>query len=203
MKPLRSIFWLLLKLVPLALVVALAFVYTPEDLDDIDGRTAGDQEQRVVAPVPPTDLLQQVKEAVVSGQNFECSEEALNHYLRSVLEAREANGLDIFAEFRGLWIRLNEGSFELVFERQVLGLPSTVSAELRILRVEDRYMIEAVGGKFGRLSVPKGFLTLIKGGIENVGSVFEAEKKVLSRSGALTISDGWLRLEPHLRVDSQ
>jgi hypothetical protein len=186
---------LLLKLVPLGLVVALMFIYTPENLEDIAGRESGG--------LAPVDLLQRVKDAVVSGQDFECSEEALNQYVQSVLEAHEAEGFDIFAEFRGLWIRLNEGSFDLVFERQVLGLPSTVSAELRISRVGDRYMIEAVGGKFGRLRVSRGCMSLIKGGIENVGSVFEAEKGVLSRAGGLTISDGWLRLEPHLRADSQ
>jgi len=174
---------------PIVLVAALAMIYMPESLDDIAGRDTGRE--------APVDLLEQVRSAVASGRGFECDEGALNQYIQTVLQGSEREGIDIFAEFRGLWIRLREGGFDLVYEREVLGFPSTVSAQLRIVREEGGYRIEVHGGRFGRLPVPPALLRLIAAGIVNAGRVFEPEKEVLSQCSGITISGGRLRLVPH------
>lgn len=195
MKLLRFFLRAISIVLPIALVAVLVRVYTPESLDDIAGRDTG-----LEAPV---DLLEQVRSAVASGRVFECGEGAINQHVQTVLEGRESEGIDILAEFRGLWIRLREGGFDVVFEREVLGFRSTVSAQLRIVRDEAGYRIEARGGKFGRLSVPPGFLRLIGEGLANAGRVFEPEKEVLSLSSGLTITAGRLRLDPHQGAGSR
>ncbi len=179
---------LLFVVVPLALAGALVLVYTPEPLDDIGGR-GGEK------PVSPR-LLERAGAAFDVGRSFECSEAELNRHIRSEVAAREADGFEVFAEFRGLWVRLGEGRLELVFEREVLGLDSTVSAEIQIVREGDSFRIDAPGGRFGRLPVPGGCLKLISGGLENIGAVLGPEKQMLSRTNRITISDGRLRLDP-------
>ena len=193
MKALRFLYSIVAFVFPIALAGALVLVFMPEPLDDIDGRESALEE------AVPVDLLEQIRAAVVRGQTFECTEAALNHYIRSVLDAREGDGFEMFAEFRGVWVRLNDGNFDIIFEREVLGLPSTVSAKIAIVPTETSFSIAAKGGRFGRLPVASGFLNLIRDGLEGVGRVFEPEKKVLSRAAGITIGDGWLRLEPRPR----
>ena len=176
--------------VPIALLFALFRIFSPESLDDIDGREFG------TAPPVPVDLLAEVKASVAKGETFQCSEAALNHYMRGVLSAREGDGFEMFADFKGVWIRLNEGGFDVVFERQLLGHDFTTSAEMQIESTDAGFRIGAKGGKLGSLPVTSGMLNLIRKGMTNLGKVFESEKSVLSHAGELTLTDGWLRLEP-------
>lgn len=190
MKALRTLLSVVAFVVPLGLLLALFKIFTPEPLDDIDGRALG------ATPPVPVDLLAQVNASVARGEVFRCSEAALNHYVRGVLTAREGDGFEMFADFKGVWIRLNDGSFDVVFEREVLGHKFTTSAEMLIEPTDGGFRIGAKGGKLGSLPVTSGMLNLIRKGLTNLGQVFETEKAVLSHAGGLTLENGWLRLEP-------
>jgi hypothetical protein len=140
--------------------------------------------------------LARAQAAIVAGRVFECSQEELNAHLERVLLAREADGFEIFAEFERVWIRLLEGGFELVFERDVLGVHSTIAARIRVRKTEGGHELKVVGGRFGRLPAPPGAMHLVKGGLANLAEALAPEKGVLSEVGEVTIAPGRLRLVP-------
>jgi len=141
------------------------------------------------------DLLAEAESALEGGRSFEIDEVELNAHIGRVLQAREGDGFEIFAEFEGLWVRLLEGAFELVIERDVLGVESTVAVRVDVIPAEGGHGFRVTGGRFGRLPVPAGAMYLVRGGLRNIAAVFEPEKGVLSQVGAVTISPGRLRLE--------
>ncbi len=194
MKSRRLLLYFLNLLFVMVLAAGTVLIFLPQSLADID-RTGGG---RILA----SDLLEQTNRAILGGRSFKCSEKALNDHLRLVVNAREARGFEIFSEFKRLLVRLNDDSLEIVFERDVLGFTTTVSAELTIKMFTEgsgkMTEVKVIGGKFGSLPVSKNFVGLIRKELENVAKVLAPEKEVLSCLGGIIVRDGWLILKPHI-----
>ena len=187
MKILKAILALVGVLLPFALVVMLVLIFQSEDLEAVKAgvvHASGDRE-----------LLAEANAAIGQGRAFECGEAALNAHIGKVLAAREDDRFEMFVEFEGLWVRLLDGGFEVIFERDVLGVDSTVAARIEVVPTEEGHDLKVSGGRFGRLPVPAGALYLIRGGLKNIAAVFEPEKGVLSKAGSATFTPGRMRLE--------
>lgn len=194
MKSRRLLLYFLNLLFVMLLAAGTVLIFLPQSLADID-RTGGGR-------ILTSDLLEQTNRAILGGRSFKCSEKALNDHLRLVVNAREARGFEIFSEFKSLLVRLNDDSLEIVFERDVFGFTTTVSAELTIkMFIEGSVKmteVKVIGGKFGSLPVSKNFVGLIRKELENVAKVLAPEKEVLSCLGGIIVRDGWLILKPHI-----
>ena len=192
MRTKRRILFILNLLLVVAMAGGTVLIFIPQSLADID--RAGEGETVTGG------LLSEVNRAILSGSSFKCSEKELNDHLRLIINAREADGFDIVSEFKGVLVRLNENSIEIIFERNVLGFTSTVSAEFTIEVFTEgstrTRALKAIGGKFGSLPVTKGFAGLLRKALLNVGNVLAPEKEVLSRLEGITVRDGWLILQP-------
>ena len=189
----RLLLYLLNLVCAIGMAAGTVLIFMPQSLADIEITDEGE--------ILSGDLLEEVHGAIRSGIPFKCSEKALNDHLSQVIVVREASGFEIFSEFKRLLVRLNNDSFELIFERDVLGFTTTVSAELtiKVLTEESGKMTEVkvIGGRFGCLQVPKNLVGLIRKELENVGKVLAPEKGVLSCVGGINVRDGWLILKPH------
>jgi hypothetical protein len=163
-------------------------ILTPESVEDINGREFNNK--------VPKDLLDQIVAAIDSGNSFECSEEALNQYLGSIINVRESEKIGKFIEFDGLFVRLLEGEFDLVFIRKIFGKIVTSSVSFTMNSTSTGIEIKVKTGRYGMLQVPSGFMNLMRSGIMNVGKVLGVEKKVLSRPLLVKLKDGWIRLDP-------
>ena len=194
MRVARLLLFMLNLIFVIALAVSTVLIFMPQSLADIDRTDEGG----IVAG----DLLEEVNRAILSGRSFKCSEQELNDHLRLVIDAREASGFDIFSEFKNLLVKLNENSIEIIFERNVLGITSTVSAQLTIKvfteGAEKITEVRVIGGRFGSLPVTRNFVGLIRKAVLNVGNALVPEKEVLSHLGGITVRDGWLILKPHV-----
>ncbi len=178
----------------MALAVSTVLIFMPQSLEDIDRSAEGGSVSG--------NLLEEANQAILSGRSFKCSEKELNDHLRRVIDAREASGFEIFAEFKNLLVKLNENSIEIIFERKVLGIVSTVSAQLSLKVFTEGTSrmteVKVIGGRFGSFPVTRNFVGLIRKALMNVGNVLVPEKEVLSHLGGITVRDGWLILKPHV-----
>jgi len=165
---------------------------SPEALEDIKGRKLHNK--------APKDLLDQVVAAIDSGNSFECSEEALNQYLGSIINAKESEKIGQFIEFKGLFVRLLEDELDLVFVREIFGKIVTSSVRFAMSSTDSGIEIKVKAGRYGMLQVPGGFMNLMRSSIMRVGNVLEAEKKILSRPLSVKLRDGWIRLDPRSRL---
>ncbi len=167
-------------------------IFSPERFEDIEGRLFNNK--------VPKDFLDQVVAAIDSGNSFECSEEALNQYISSIINVRESEGTEKFSKFNGLFVRLLEGEFDLVFVRDIFGKTFTSSVRFVMGSTDSGIEIRVKSGRYGMLQVPSGFMNLMRSGIMSVGNVLGVEKKILSRPLLVKLKDGWIQLDPRSRV---
>ena len=180
----------------LSLILGIVWIHililSPEALEDIEGQKFNNK--------VPKDLLDQVVATIDSGNSFECSEEALNQYLGSIISVKESERIGQFIEFKGLFVRLLEGEFDLIFVREAFGKTVTSSVRFTMRPKDSGIEIKVKAGKYGKLQVPSGFMNLMRSGIMRVGNVLGIEKKILSRPLSVKLRDGWIRLDPRLRL---
>ena len=180
----------------LSLIFGIVWIHililSPESVEDIEGREFNDK--------VPKDLLDQVVAAIDSGNSFEFSEEALNQYIGSIINVRESEEIQKLSEFKGLFVRLLEGGFDLVFVRNIFGKTFTSSVRFVMDSTDSGIEIRVKSGRYGMLQVPSGFMNLMRSGIMGVGNVLGVEKKILSRPLLVKLKDGWIRLDPRSRV---
>ena len=180
----------------LSLIFGIVWIHililSPESVEDIEGREFNDK--------VPKDLLDQVVAAIDSGNSFEFSEEALNQYIGSIINVRELEEIQKLSEFKGLFVRLLEGGFDLVFVRNIFGKTFTSSVRFVMDSTDSGIEIRVKSGRYGMLQVPSGFMNLMRSGIMGVGNVLGVEKKILSRPLLVKLKDGWIRLDPRSRV---
>ena len=101
-------------------------------------------------------------------------------------------------KINGLGIRLKEGEVEVVMERSFLGLKSTLSMYFQVLvETQDVSSSKEVllhggpivkffpalkrGGRFGLLTVPQGYLYLVKPAFFQLGEVYDEELEMAFR----------------------
>ena len=180
----------------LSLIFGIVWIHililSPESVEDIEGREFNDK--------VPKDLLDQVVAAIDSGNSFEFSEEALNQYIGSIINVRESEEIQKLSEFKGLFVRLLEDGFDLVFVRNIFGKTFTSSVRFVMGSTDSGIEIRVKSGRYGMLQVPSGFMNLMRSGIMGVGNVLGVEKKILSRPLLVKLKDGWIRLDPRSRV---
>ncbi|MBT7981782.1 MAG: hypothetical protein HN584_04375 [Akkermansiaceae bacterium] len=180
----------------LSLIFGIVWIHvlilSPEQFEDIKGRKFNDK--------VPKDLLDQVVAAIDSGNSFECSEEALNQYMGSIINVIESEEIKKFSKFNGLFVRLLEGEFDLVFVREVFGKTFTSSVRFVMGSTDSGIEIRVKSGRYGMLQVPSGFMNLMRSSIMGVGNVLGVEKKILSRPLLVKLKDGWIQLDPRSRL---
>jgi len=200
-------FWRLVRGVLLlglmaGLGVFVWLIFSAQDLSD-------------VARGPAADLTGELAKARRAGGEVSISEAELNGFIGATLNGRQAGLLEGAVELRRVVVRLEDGFAEIVIEREIFGLPQTISMYLRIVQDEGsiRVSLEAgelvegwgvpVGGRFGQLRIPQGFLRLVLGSYAQLTSVYAPELRLLGLESAgtgsgplaqIVISEGRLRV---------
>ncbi|MBD29151.1 MAG: hypothetical protein CMO38_07880 [Verrucomicrobiaceae bacterium] len=189
LKPFVKVFISNLFCLIVILVIAWVhlLIFSAEDLSDVD---LGDNANR-----SPNDILLRVKEALDNGSDFECSEAALNQYLNSVIVGKEKEPFSELVKFNSLAVRLEDGAFDLIIIRKLNELPLTFSAKFNVVSTMRGIEITVRSGKFGRLNVPGGFVSLLYPGIVGISDLFDSEKEMLSRPISITLKENWLQLK--------
>jgi len=188
--------------------VAMYFISLPQDLSDLtdDLPPAG--------ALPGRDLTVVLKNAAERGFPVTLTEEELNAWLARTLEARQGGLLEEYVTVEGVRLRLEKDHAEVIIERRIFGHPNTVSMFLRIEQTETAKSVtkqlyfdggqfhESLpfpprGGRFGQLTVPQGFLILVRSSFEELAALY-AEELQLGPEGMarVTINEGSITLDP-------
>lgn len=197
-----------------ALGVALWFVAQPQDLSDLEGTGAA-------AAGEARDLKEVLSRSLSGGHEVTLSEADINRYLAATLKAEQGG---LFAKEVGIedvFLRLEDGRAEIIIVRSFREHRFTLSMFLRIEQVENpNGSVETqvlrngglfhedvpnppVGGRFGRLSVPEGFLHLVLPSFEALAKVYRSgnpedprEIDLIEEMSRIRIEDGNLILNP-------
>jgi hypothetical protein len=187
---------------------AIYFVSQPQDLSDLGGREAGPKtgqarEMKVV-----------LKNSIERGYPVTLSEEEINDWLGSTLSVQQGGLLASRVSFERVWVRLEDGTAEVIMERKIMGRPFTVSMFLQIEQIEGPNGVSTEvklhggpfhpdfpnpprGGRFGRLVVPQGFLLLVVPAYRNLTKNFPEEINLgFEEMSRIRIEKGRLVLDP-------
>ena len=180
----------------------------PQDIWNIEGYGEGAQSQQA------RDLTAVLRESVERGHEITISEEELNRWIGSTLKIKQKGLLGFAVKINGLGIRLSEGEAEIVMERSFLGIKSTLSMYMQV-EVEADHMSSSKevllhggpitesfpalkrGGRFGRLTVPQGYLYLVKPAFFQLGDIYKEELEMAFRKmHNIQLQDGKVVLTP-------
>lgn len=201
----------------------VAFIFMPQDVSDIAGTAPADAGMEV------RDLRQVMKNALDGGYELTLREDEINRYISRHLKGMQGGALGAQASIRDVMVRLEEGRAEVVVVRDLMGRPFTLSMYLRVEQFEQpdgristqifrnggpyRPEVPAplVGGRFGRVPVPEGFLLFVLPEFEKIAKVFRSpggdmpaamrpkpEKEIdfIEEMARIRIEDGKLVLNP-------
>lgn len=204
----------LLGLFVLAVIVGLgAAIYhiaLPQDLSDIGGYAP-----TATKPASPPRNMRAVLEKSIEGDySVTLSETELNHWLARELELNQGGELGEWVKLKRVCVRLREGVAEVIIEREVAGYPLTTSMFLQVEQTEtakgimtqihlhgggfhEMVPMPARGGRFGRLTVPQGFLIMVMPDFQKLAGIFETEIDLgFQRMTRIRIEDKRITLDP-------
>ena len=192
---------LLLLVVAVGVGAAVVTIVKPQDLSDLEGRGPGAVAEK------SRDLPQVMKNALEGGYALTLSEKEINLYLRDTLKAEQGGFLADQVAIRDVAVRLEADRAEVIIEREIAGQVLTLSMYLRVEQTEmpdGRVTTEifrngglyheslprpAVGGRFGQLPVPEGFLHLVLPSFTELASVYRSESGMASAKALDFIDD--------------
>lgn len=204
----------LVGLLALALLVglgaALYHIYLPQDLSDIGGV----EPSQTTPASPPRDLRAVLEKSIEGDYSVQISETELNQWLSRELKLNQAGELSQWVSLKRVCVRLREGVAEVIIERDVAGYPLTTSMFLQVEQAEsasgistqihlhgggfyEMVPIPARGGRFGRLTVPQGFLIMVMPDFRKIADLFGTEIDLgFQRMARIKIEDKRLVLDP-------
>lgn len=189
-------------------IAAGYFVFWAQDLKEISGYRAGEEE-------PARDLAVVMKKSLEHGHSLALTESEINRWLSRTLSAKQGGLAAQWVSLDGVWVRLMNGYAEIILERTLFGQSFTVSLFVSVETTEQGGRIhkqvhlhsgpyhESVprpvrGGRFGRLIVPQGFLLFVMPSFRALAAEFENEIKLgIEEMSSVKFEERRLILHPH------
>lgn len=205
----RLTVWLLLA-AAVGLGFALYYVSQPQDLSDIQGYRP---ETRALLR---RDIQKMLQESLDRSRPVTLTEGQINDWLRGVVQAKQAGLLADKVSLSGVWVRLEQDRAEIVLERKVMGKPFTVSMYVQVEMTESEKGVKrevkrhgggyheylpfpTVGGRFGKLAVPQGFLLLVLPSFQKLAALFPEEIRLgFEEMTRIKIDDNQITLDPRV-----
>ncbi len=145
----------------------------------------------------PRDLIDDLKQAAIKGSGMvEINEGELNRHLSRVLTGKMASSLGQSVKFDRLNVDFEPEVAHLTLVWNVLGHPSTATVDLKVDRLEKVFRVEVVGGAYGHLTVPRGFLRPLAPALRGLSDALHEEIQALFQMNEVTFAQNKLVLDP-------
>ncbi|GAA5484379.1 hypothetical protein [Haloferula sargassicola] len=166
------------------LAYAAFLVLQPQDTSDIAGTGPGARMEKA------RDLKEVLRNASERSYELALTEDEINRYLAQTLKAKQSGPLAEQVSVPQVAVRLEKDRAEVVITRDVAGHPFTTSMYLRVEQLEmpdgqvtTRILRNGgpyhpdlpaplIGGRFGKVPVPEGFLHLVLPAFEKLAAVY-------------------------------
>lgn len=198
----------LLLLMTLGLGLALIFIVQAQDLSDVEGHSEAELSSS------SRDVAEVLRKSLEGQYSVVITEEEINQMIGDTLEIKQGGVLASIVSMKSVAIRLEDGYAEVIVARDISGVDFTSSIFIQLEQVEDNKGIKTQvhlhggafnesfpsfkrGGKFGKMTVPQGFLMMLMPEFEKLAKVLEPEINLSFRDMArFEIQEGRLLLDP-------
>lgn len=207
---LGKLFGLLIFFVIIGLGVAVYFITLPQDLSDIEGYAPSAS----TAVSPPRDMETVLTKSIEGDYSVTLSEKELNDWLGRELKLKQGGELGKWVSIKRVWVRLRENVAEIIMVREIEGKEFTTSMFLQVEQTESNTGITTQihlhgggfhelipvptrGGRFGQLTVPRGFLIMVMPDFQKIAALFDTEIDLgFQRMARIRIENKRLVLDP-------
>ncbi len=204
--------WILL-LAAVGLGFALYYMAQPQNMNDIQGYRPGTR------AVLRRDIPKMLQDSLDRSYPVTITEGEINDWLRGVLKLNQGGQLAEKVSLDGVWVRLEDGRAEIVLERKVMGKPFTISMYIQVVQTENEDGVKTeikrhggsyheflpfptIGGRFGKLSVPQGFLLLVIPSFKKLVAALPEEVRLVGEMTRIKIEKGRLTFDPRVPTRS-
>lgn len=181
-------FFRLLLLTGLSALTGAAWVaHRAENLAAVEAAKPGGRQRELV------DDLKQA--AIKRSAVFEISEAEINRHLAKALSGSLPKDFS-WAKFERVAVELDPDVARATLLWDVHGHRSSATVDFKVLRQNDSFRIEVVGGKYGHLTVPHGLLRPLAPALEKLAGVLQDEIQALFQMNQIQIAQDKLVLDP-------
>lgn len=139
-----------LTLVAMGMLAAVFFVVQPRDMSSV----AGYPVNPLAATGKPRNLLEETQKLMISrSADLSLSEEEVNLYLNQRLQAEQTGPMAAIVKFRGLYIDFTPGFADVIIERELFGMPLTMSATISTEKFRQQTIYRATNWHLGRIDL--------------------------------------------------
>jgi len=143
------------------------------------------------------DMTDEIKQAVIKGSaEIEISETEINRHLEKVLTARMAASLEKSVRFEKLHFDLDPGIAHATLVWDIAGQRQTATVDLAITHLDKVFRVDVIGGAYGHLQVPRGFVRPLRPALISLSTVLKEEVQALFQMNQVRIAEGKLLLDP-------
>jgi hypothetical protein len=201
-----KLFRILILVVCLAFIAAIYLILKPQNLSDIDGYKS--------AATPPRDVQEVLRKAIEGNYSVTLTEADINQMFESQLVKKQGGAFSSDASIKNVLVRLKKDKAEMIIVREVFGQEITISMYLQIQQIESDSGISTkvhlhagntetdsilpnIGGRFGKLKVPQGFLMAVVDDYIKIADVLAPEIKLgFEEMARFEIQEDRLILDP-------
>lgn len=146
-----SFMTVLLTLVALAMLGIVAMVVLPRDMSTVAAYPANP-----ITSGKPRNLLEEAQKMMISRTaDLIFTEEEVNQYLNHRLQAEQTGPMAALVKFRGVYIDFTPGMADIILERELFGLPLTMSATITAGKFRQQTVYSATNWHLGRIDLGK------------------------------------------------
>ncbi len=153
-----------------AIVLVIYTILQPQNLSDIDGYKSSTSSSR--------NLHEVLSKALEGNYSVTLTEAEINQMLQNELVVKQGGMLASDASIKRVLVRLKKDLAEVIILREVFGHEITVSMYIQLKQskdekgiatdiylhggdINDSSVMPKIGGRFGKLSIPQGFLRAV------------------------------------------
>lgn len=182
---------LLLLLCLTALAGAAWVGHRPVDLTQVAGLDPVSKDAK------PRDIVDDVRQAAIKRSALiEVTEGDLNRHLAASLSATVVRPAGAWIQFERLVLDLEPGIAHATMIWTLKGRQRTATVDLQVQREGNLFRIEVVGGRFGRLDVPRGLLRPLAPALRALQQALQEEIQALFQMNQVQIVKDKLVLDP-------
>jgi len=182
-----SVMTIFLALVAIGMAAIIAMVVLPKkDMDDIQGYPVNPLTEEGAPP----NLLQQTQQVMLE-KNGEASfsEEEVNRYLNHRLQGSQGGLMGALVQFKGIYADFEPETVEFVIEREMFGLPLTMSSKLRPVEFRGQVRFEPAGWTLGRFELGSRIIQPVMEMFQRLRDTCADEYQAIRRLGELRFED--------------
>lgn len=144
-----SMMTVFLTVIAMGMLAAVVMIMLPRDMSKVGGYPVNP-----LAGEKPRNLLAEAQKIMIErNSEFALTEAEVNQYLNQRLQGAQSGPIASLVKFRGVYVDFAPGAADIIIERELFGMPITMSAKVVAEQTRGRAFYKPAGWALGRVEL--------------------------------------------------